>query len=89
MANFRHVLIFKHSNDGGIGTNIKVVNFFALMKYGGLFQGQIIEHLVCLRVDSAFTFQRVKFGIIGLMKIKQTPFSIGIHYMAHRTNLVM
>jgi hypothetical protein len=48
-----------------------------------------MEHLVCLGVDGAFTFQRVKFGIIGLMKIKQTPFSIGIHYMAHTTNLAM
>jgi hypothetical protein len=52
MAIFRHVpilLTLGHSNDGGIGTNIKVVIFFALMI--GLFQGLIIEHLVCLRVD--------------------------------------
>jgi hypothetical protein len=59
------------------------------MKYVGLFQGQITKHFVCLGVDGAFTFQRVKFGIIGFMKIKQTPFFIGIHYMAHKTNLAM
>jgi hypothetical protein len=59
------------------------------MKYGGLSQGQITKHLVGLGVDGAFTFQRVKFGIINLMKIKHEPFFIGIHYMAHKTNLAM
>lgn len=43
------------------------------MTCGGLFQDYIVEDLVCLGGDSAFKFQRVKFGVIALMRMEQAP----------------
>lgn len=44
---------------------------------------------MCLIANGASTFQTIRFGITILMKTKQTPYFIKIHYMAHRTNLVL
>jgi hypothetical protein len=46
--------------EGGNATNIKTIIFLFLMMYGGLFQNQIVKCLVCLRIDSASTFQEVR-----------------------------
>jgi hypothetical protein len=51
----------------------KLSLFLALMTCGGLFQDYIVEDLVCLGGDSAFKFQRVKFGVIALMRMEQAP----------------
>jgi hypothetical protein len=42
-----------------------------------------------LRTNGASRFQGVKYGIIIVMIIEQTPYLIEIHYMAHKTNLVI
>jgi hypothetical protein len=42
-----------------------------------------------LRTNGASRFQGVKYGIIGVMRIEQAPYLIEIHYMAHKTNLVI
>ncbi len=57
--------------------------------YGGLFQNQIVKHLVCLGANGGFTFQGVRPKVIVLMKIEQTPYLIGIHCMARKTNHVV
>jgi len=59
------------------------------MTYNGLFQNQIVKHLVCLGANGASTCQRVRPKVITLMKMEQTPYLIGIHCMAHRTNHVV
>jgi hypothetical protein len=59
------------------------------MMYGGLFQNQIVKHLVCLGTNGASTFQGVRLKVIALMKMEQMPYLIGIHCMAHRTNHVV
>jgi hypothetical protein len=56
---------------------------------GGLFQNQIVEHLVCLGSNGASKFQGVIFEIIVLMRIEQTPYLIEIHCMVCITNLVV
>lgn len=42
-----------------------------------------------LKSNGALRFQGVKYGIIVVMRTKQTPYLIEIHYMAHKTNLVI
>ncbi len=42
---------------------------------------------MCLGVDGVSTFQGVRSRVIALIKTQQTPFLIGIHCIAHRTNL--
>jgi len=44
---------------------------------------------MCLGVDGVSTFQGVRSRIIVLMKTQQAPFFVGIHYMPHRTNIIM
>jgi len=82
------ILLTLERFEGGIDSNIKFVIMDALMTFGGLTDQQIIEHLVCLGIDGVSTFQRVRFGIIDLLKT-HAPYLIGIHCMAHRTNLAM
>jgi len=55
--------------------------------YGGLIDKQIFEHLICLGADGVSTFQGVRSRVSALIRMQQTPFLIGIHYIAHRTNL--
>ncbi len=75
--------------EGGNATNIKTIIFSTLMMCGGLFQNQIVKCLiVCLRIDSASTFQGVRSKTIALIKTNKTPYFIGIYYMAHRMNLL-
>jgi hypothetical protein len=42
-----------------------------------------------LRTNGASRFQGVKYGIIFVMRTEQTPYFIEIHYIAHKTNLVI
>jgi hypothetical protein len=50
------------------------VVFLPLKMYGNLFQDRIInKHFVSLGTNDAFTFQRVKYQVIVLMRTKQTP----------------
>jgi hypothetical protein len=89
VASFMHVpilLTFEHLGDGGTTTQTSKLS---LMTYGGLFQNQIVKHLVCLGADGASTFQGVRPKVIALMKMEQTPYFIGIHCMAHKTNHVV
>jgi hypothetical protein len=44
---------------------------------------------VCLGVDGVSMFQSVKFKVIVLLKTQHAPYLIGIHCMAHKTNLAM
>ncbi len=42
---------------------------------------EIVKHVVSLRIDGVSTFEGVRFRVIVLMKIEQTPYFIGIYYM--------
>jgi hypothetical protein len=57
------------------------------MKFGRSFKSQNFKCFMCLR--NALTLQHVIFIIIILMRIKQLFYFIEIHYMAHKTNLVV
>jgi hypothetical protein len=56
---WKHVFILLTSEwliEGEITANNKVVIYFAIRRFGGIFKSQIVEYFVCLGVDSASTF---------------------------------
>jgi hypothetical protein len=77
------LLTIEHLGDGGTTTQTSKLS---ILTYGGLFQNQIVKHLVYLRANGGSTFQGVRPKVIALMKMEQTFYLIGIHCMAHRTN---
>jgi hypothetical protein len=79
----------EHLVEGGAIANIKNVVLATLITYGGMINEQVFEHVMCLGVDGVFTFQGVRLGVTTLMRTQQTPFLIGIHFMAYRTNFVV
>jgi hypothetical protein len=79
----------EHLVEGGITTNIKNVILVVLITYGCLTNEQIFERFICVRTDGVFTFQGVRLGVTTLMKTQQTPFFIGNHCMAYKTNFAL
>jgi hypothetical protein len=80
------LLTLEHLVEGGATTNIKNMILVVLITYGGLTYEQFF---VCLGVNGVFTFQGVRLGVTTLMRTRQTPFLIKIHWMAYRMNFVM
>jgi hypothetical protein len=83
------LLTLEHLVEGGTTTNIKNMILVILITYGGLTDEQIFECFMCLRANGIFKFQGVRLGVTTLMRTRQTPFLIIIHWMAYRMNLVM
>jgi hypothetical protein len=63
------------------------VNFITII--GGLFEGDLAAKLVSFGADGVIVCQGLKTRVIVQLIKKHGPFVIGIHYMAHRCNLVM
>jgi hypothetical protein len=61
----------------------------ALMIGGGVSRDQIAYKLICFGVDGVNVFQDTNSGITKQIKENYAPHSIGVHCMAHYTNLVM
>jgi hypothetical protein len=60
----------------------------SLMEHGGL----TTEHaskFTCFGSNKVVVFTSIHTGVITQLKSKKTPFIIGVHYMAHCTNLVV
>jgi hypothetical protein len=83
------LLTLEHLVEGGATINIKNVILVVLITYGGLIDEQNFERFMCLGINGVFTFQGVRLGVTTLMNTQQTPFFIGIHWMAYIMNFVM
>jgi hypothetical protein len=57
--------------------------------YGGLSNQKIKERLMTFGADGVSTFQGVKSGVTTQLINKHAPFMVGVHCMAHRTNLAV
>jgi hypothetical protein len=75
--------------EGGTTSNIKFILMATVMTFGGLTNEQNVKHLVCLSTDGISTFQGVRYKVITLLRTQHAPYFIGIHCMAHITNLIM
>ena len=49
----------------------------------------IAARLVCFEADGASVFQGCRSGIMQQLRDQDAPFLLGVHYMAHCTNLAM
>jgi hypothetical protein len=93
VATWKHMPILftlEQLAESGIATYIKVIIISTLMKFGGLFKNLISKCLICLGTNGTSTFQGVKSRVIILMRTnEQVLYFIRIHYMTHKTNLLV
>jgi hypothetical protein len=61
----------------------------ALLEEGGLSREEIGKKLICFGADGVNVFQGHHNGCITQMRDFYAPFSLGVHCMAHRMNLVI
>jgi len=61
----------------------------ALMISGGMPRKQIAQKLICFGANGVNVFQSTKIGVTKQMKENYALHSIGVHCMAHCTNLVV
>lgn len=66
-----------------------IVGLGNLIKNGGLTKAKIARRLICLGVDGAIVFEGLKTSAIMLMRAQHVPFFIDVHYVAHKTNLIV
>jgi hypothetical protein len=55
----------------------------------GVGTGELGGHLLCFGADGITVFQGARTGVTVQLAQKHAPFSIGVHYMAHRVNLAI
>jgi hypothetical protein len=73
--------------DGLGGNNWTKVIIVALMRCGGLTREDVSKKLLCFGANGTFIFQGGKTSVTRQIKDVWTPFSMGVHCEAHRTNL--
>jgi hypothetical protein len=71
----------KNSIKGTSDNLIFVIHTFAI--FCGMSKIDIVNKVVCFRVDDVKVFQGLKTGVIVQLVNKYCPFDVGIHSMAH------
>jgi hypothetical protein len=72
---------------GSRGDNLTKVIMEALMICGGVPKNQIAQKLICFGANGVDVFQGIKSGVTKQIKENYALHSIGVHCMAHHTNL--
>jgi hypothetical protein len=60
-----------------------------MMIGGGLAKDHIANKIISFRTDGVNVFQGTKIGVIKQIHDQYASHSIGVHCMAHHTNLVV
>ncbi len=74
---------------GGTINKLTQLILKSLMEHGGLTTKHVVSKFTCFGSDKVVVFISIHTGVITQLKSKKTPFIIGVHYMAHCTNLVV
>jgi hypothetical protein len=61
----------------------------SLMEYGGLIVEHVVSKLTCFASNGIAMCIGIQISVVTQLKYKATSFIIGMHYMAHCTNLTM
>jgi hypothetical protein len=61
----------------------------SLSWHGGLVDSAVAERLVCFGTDGVSVFQGYRSGVTQQLKEHDAPFILGMHCMAHHTNLAV
>jgi hypothetical protein len=84
------ILIFLDQVVEGLGNdNMTKVIMQVLMISGGVQRNQIAQKLICFGANGVNVFQGTKSGVTQQMKEFYALHSIGVHCMAHHTNLAV
>jgi hypothetical protein len=85
-----HVLLtLKQVLFGAIANNITKVIVGNLLQYGGLFKTNSVSKLISFGANGVLVLQGVKTNVVTQLKKTHTPFMLGVHCFAHKTNLVV
>jgi hypothetical protein len=74
---------------GNIINNLTQLILRSLMEHGGLTTQHVVSKFTCFGCDKVVVFTIILIGVITLFKCREAPFIIGMHCMAHCTNLVV
>jgi hypothetical protein len=83
------LLFLQRMVDGGGADVVREMITSSLEFHGGLSERQIAEKLVCFGANGVSTFQGSRNGVTVQLQKSKAPYLFGVHYMAHRTNLVV
>lgn len=75
---------FDNSSNANVITEMVIR---ALHTHGGLSREDIAKKCVCVGCDGASVLQGCRSGVCMQLELSYAPFMVGIHCMAHRTNL--
>jgi hypothetical protein len=75
--------------DGSNFNNLIEVIMVALLKGGELTRGDVTKKLLCFGANVVSIFQQGKTRVIKQIKETWAPFLMGVHCVAHRTNLAV
>ncbi len=60
-----------------------------VFQYGGLLEFELASKLISFGANGVSIFQGAKIGVTTQLKEKFSPYMLGVHCVAHRTNLVI
>jgi hypothetical protein len=75
--------------EGNGATAVKEAISTCISWQAGFSESVVAERLVCFGADGVSVFQGARAGVTQQLKQKDAPFLIGVHCMAHRTNLAV
>jgi hypothetical protein len=81
------MISFQGVVDGRKVENFILVIMKALHNGGGLSLTFVSQKFLCFGANGVNAFQGTKIGVTKQINTNNAPFSIGLHYMAHRCNL--
>jgi hypothetical protein len=83
------LLSLKKVLKGTISDSMTHLILEALIIGGGLGKEIMASGLVAFGVDGVLVFQNISTSVIMQLHNEYAPYMVGVHYMAHHTNLAM
>jgi hypothetical protein len=83
------LLSLSRLTEGNGASAVKESILTFLSWHRGIVDSLVAERLVCFGTDGVSMFQGCRTGVTQQLKDQDTPFCLGVHCMAHRTNLAV
>jgi hypothetical protein len=83
------LLSLSRLTEGNGASAVKESILTSLSWHGGIVDSLVAERLVCFGADGVSVFQGYRTGVTQQLKDQDAPFCLGVHCMAHRTNLAV
>jgi hypothetical protein len=74
---------------GGTTNNLTKVIVDSVLQFGRLLKSNLASKFISFFADRVSVFQGVKNDVTTQLKEKFTPYMLGEHCVAHRTNLII